>query len=60
MTSEIICIKVNIVTIQETHCRNKSKIRIPNFVAYEAIRAKKGAGTLVAVHEESNPKLIEE
>ena len=49
LRSEVICTKANIVTLQETHCRRKGRILIPNFVAFEAIRAKKGGGTLIAV-----------
>ena len=30
------------------------------FVVFEAIRAKKGGGTLIAIHEDLNPKLVEE
>ena len=30
------------------------------FVIFEAIRKKKGGGTLVAIHKDLNPKLIEE
>ena len=60
LKSEIICTKANIVTIQETHCRKKGKIQIPGFVVFESIRTKKGGGTLIAAHEDLNPKLIEE
>ena len=30
------------------------------FVVFEAIRAKKGGGTMIAIHEDLNPKLVEE
>ena len=30
------------------------------FVIFEAIRKRKGGGTLVAIHEDLNPKLIAE
>ena len=30
------------------------------FVIFEAIRAKKGGGTAIAIHEDLKPKLIEE
>ena len=33
---------------------------MPNFVVFEAIRKKKGGGTIVAVHQDLKPKLIEE
>ena len=60
LNSEIICTKSNVVTVQETHARKKGKIPIPHFVVFEAIRKKKGGGTLVAAHEDLNPKLISE
>ena len=51
----------NIVTIQETHSTRKGKIVMPNyFVIFEAIRPAKNGGTLCAIHENLNPKLIEE
>ena len=31
-----------------------------DFVTFEAIRNKKGGGTMIAVHHDLNPKLIEE
>ena len=60
LKSEIICTKSNVVTIQETHSSKKGKIHIPNFLVFEAIRPKKGGGTLIAVHKDLEPKLIEE
>ena len=60
LKSEIICTKTNIVTLQETHSSKKGKIQIPNFLVFEDIRPKKGGGTLIAVHEDLEPKLIEE
>ena len=60
LNSEIICTKSNVVTLQETHAPKKGKIAIPNFVIFEAIRKRKGGGTLVAAHEDLNPKLISE
>ena len=50
----------NVVTLQETHCRRKGKIMIPDMVIFEAIRNVKGGGTLVACHKDLNPKLVEE
>ena len=50
----------NVVTLQETHCRRKGKIMIPDMVIFETIRHAKGGGTLVACHKDLNPKLIEE
>ena len=60
LKSEVICTQSNIVTIQETHCKKKGKIKIPNFVVFEAIRSMKGGGTLIAAHEDLNPKLVAE
>ena len=44
----------------QTHSSKKGKIKIPNFVVFEAIRPKKGGGTLIAANENLEPKLIEE
>ena len=60
LKSEITCTKANVVTLQETHARKKGKIDIPEFVVFEAIRTKKGGGTLIAAHTDLNPKLISE
>ena len=51
----------NIVTLQETHYKTKGKVQVnPSFVVFEAIRSKKGGGTLVAINGKLNPKLIAE
>ena len=60
LNSEIICTKSNVVTVQETQARKKGKILIPSFVVFEAIRTKKGGGTLIAAHKDLNPKLTSE
>ena len=61
LTAEVRNTGANIVTIQETHCTQKGKIKMDQeFVVFEAIRAKKGGGTLIAIHEDLNPKLVEE
>ena len=61
LNSEIRNTRANIVTVQETHCTHKGKIKMnAQFVVFEAIRKKKGGGTMVAIHEDLNPKLIEE
>ena len=61
LNAEIRSTMANIVMIQETHCTQKGKIPMDNhFVVFEAIRKKKGGGTLLAIHEDLNPKLIEE
>ena len=61
LNAEVSDVQANIVTIQETHCSQKGKIRMNSkLVVFEAIRKRKGGGTLIAVHEDLNPKLIEE
>ena len=61
LNAEVRSTKSNIVTVQETHCSEKGRIKMDReFVIFEAIRKKKGGGTLVAIHEDLNPKLIEE
>ena len=48
-------------TLQETHFTHRGKIRLDsNFIVFKAIRAKKGGKTAIAIHEDKNPKLIEE
>ena len=59
LKAEVKHTKCNIVTLQETHCKTKGKIKIDNFVVFEAIRKEKGGGTMIAVHESLKPKLIE-
>ena len=48
------------MTVQETHCRRKGRIQFEDMVVFEAIRAKKGGGTLCAIHKDLSPKLVEE
>ena len=60
LKSEVIITGATVVTAQETHCRRKGRIQMPNMVVFEAIRTKKGGGTMCAVREELKPKLIEE
>ena len=61
LRSEVRNTQANIVTIQETHSTQKGKILMDSeFVVFESIRKKKGGGTLVAIHEDLNPHLIEE
>ena len=53
--------KANIIMVQETHSTEKGKIKMDKeFVIFEAIRKKKGGGTLMAINEDLKPKLIEE
>ena len=58
--SEVIITGATVVTAQETHCRSNGLIQMTNMVVFEAIQTKKGGGTMCAVREELNPKLIEE
>ena len=60
LKNEVMATQANVVTVQETHATQKGKINIPNFVTFEAIREKKGGGTMISVHEDLRPKLIEE
>ena len=60
LRNEVMNTKSNVVTAQETHSTEKGKIKITNFITFEAIRKKKGGGTIIAVHEDLSPKLIEE
>ena len=61
LNAEIHSVQANIIIVQETHCRKKGKIKIDSrLVVFEAIRKRKGGGTLVAVHEDFSPKLVEE
>ena len=60
LRSEVNETEANIVTIQETHSKQKGKIQLQDLVSFEAIRKKKGGGTLCAIHKDLSPKLIEE
>ena len=61
LNAEVKSTGANIVTIQETHCTQKGKIKMDkDLVVFEAIRTRKGSGTLIAIHKDLNPKLIEE
>ena len=61
LRSEVLATNANIVTIQETHCLRKGRIQMPQgFVVFESIRKAKHGGTMCAIREELNPKLIEE
>ena len=41
LRSEVQNMKSNLITVQETHFRKKGKFKIPNFIIFESIRAKK-------------------
>ena len=61
LNSEVNATQANIVTLQETHSTRKGKVTMPGeFVVFEAIRREKNGGTLIAVHDSLNPKLINE
>ena len=61
LIAEVHNTQANIITVQETHSRQKGKIFMGSeFVTFEAIRDKKGGGTMIAVHQDLNPKLVEE
>ena len=61
LNAEVMNTQSNIVTIQETHYSQKGKIQMnASFVVFEAIRQKKCGGTLIAIHKDLNPKLVEE
>ena len=60
LKAEVLNTKSNVVTVQETHATTKGKNQMNNFVSFETIRKKKGGGTLIAIHKDLNPKLIEE
>ena len=60
LKQEVINTKSNIITIQETHFPQKGIFQMNGMVIFEAIRKKKGGGTLMAVDEDLKPKLIEE
>ena len=61
LNAEVRNTNANIVTIQETHFSQKGKLHMdPSFVIFEAIRKKKFGGTMIAIHQDLNPKLIEE
>ena len=61
LNAEVYNSNSNIVTLQETHFKEKGKIHMDKcFVVFEAIRRKKGGGTAVAIHEDLKPKLIKE
>ena len=62
LNAEVTNTQANIVTVQEMHYLQKGRFRMdPSFVLFEAIRKKKkGGGTMIACHEDLNPKLIEE
>ena len=57
---EVKAVGAAVVTVQETHCRRKGRIQMDNMVVFKAIQNRKGGGTICAIHEDLDPKLIEE
>ena len=49
---------VSVFMVQETHARKKGKHVMQGYVLFEAIRNKKGGGTMMGAHESLNPVLI--
>ena len=61
LNAEVRSTKANIVMLQETHYKQKGKIKLDKqFVVFEAIRTTKGGGTALAIHEDLKPKLVQE
>ena len=61
LRNEIVSTASNIVTVQETHSLRKGLIKMPaGFVVFEAIHKAKHGGTMCAIHQDLDPKLIEE
>ena len=58
LINEVKATGATIVTVQETHCRRKGRIQMDNMVVFESIRSKKGGGTICAIHQDLNPKLV--
>ena len=44
--------------VQETHFSTKGQLSIPNFILFESIRSKNNGGTVIGVHKDYNPVLI--
>ena len=59
LINEVKATGATLVTVQETHSRRKGRIMIENMVVFEVIRNKKGGGTICAIHQDLNPKMIE-
>ena len=60
LVSEAKATESNIVTVQETQSNRKGRIHMPDdFVVFESIRKAKHGGTMCAVKDYMNPKLIE-
>ena len=60
LRNEVINTNANVITLQETHFSYKGRFQMQGMVVFEAIRKKEGGGTLLAIHEDFKPKLIEE
>ena len=56
LKSQVLATNANIVTIQETNCVRKGRIKMPQgFVIFEAIRKAKHGETMCAIREELEP-----
>ena len=60
LRNEVKAVGATVVTVQETHSRRKGRIQMDDMVVFESIRTKKGGGTICAIHQDLDPKLIEE
>ena len=49
---------VSVFMVQETHARKKGKHVMSEYVIFEAIRKRKGGGTMMGLHKNMNPVLI--
>ena len=60
LNAEVKAAHANIVMVQETHSTRKGKIIMSKeLVIFESIRKAKHGGTLLAVHQDLRPKLIQ-
>ena len=50
--------KCDVFMVQETHFSTKGQLSIPNFILFESIRSKNNGGTVIGVHKDYNPVLI--
>ena len=58
---ELVETNSQIFTIQESQYKSKGRVKIKDFIIFEAIRKnKESGGSITGVHESLNPVLIEE
>ena len=61
MKHELVETNSQIFTIQESHIKTKGRVKIKDFVIFEAIRKnKESGGSMTGIHESLEPVLIEE